>query len=115
MSCCVFITGAAIEVKGSLLSISTVPANGPFYVGQTVQFTCETNTTMNISYQWNYNGFLYYTFTKNGQSINVTFDQNYLQYFWIFCTATASGVILGKTNKFVEVHGKLLYILCVKM
>ena len=102
------ISGAAIESKGSLVSISTLPANGPFYVGQTVQFTCETNTTMSISYQWNYDSHVHNIDTRTGQSIDVTFDQDYLRYFWIFCTASSSGVILGKTNKFVEVHGKLL-------
>ena len=95
-------------MKGSSVSISTLPANGPFYVGQTVQFTCETNTTMSISYQWNYNNRIYHSYTRTGQSIYVTFDQSYLRYFWIFCTASSSGVILGKANTFFEINGKLL-------
>ena len=112
MCCLALISGAAKDAKGSLVSISTLPKNGPFYVGQTIQFTCETNTTRNISYQWNYNHRIYHSYTGTGQSINVTFDQGYLQYFWIFCTATASRVILGTTNKFVEIHGKLLESVC---
>ena len=38
----------------------------------------------------------------------VTFNKINLLYKWIFCTASSSGVTLGKANRMVEVHGKRL-------
>ena len=106
MSCCVLVSGATLDSEASLVSISTLPTNGPFYVWQTVQFICEASTTMNVSYQWNYVGNIYNTNFRTGQIIYVTFDQSDIRYIWVLCTASSSGVTIGKANKMVEVHGK---------
>jgi len=96
-------------------SISTLPINGPFYIGQTVQFTCEFNTTMSVSYQWNYVEDLYSRITRTGPSINITFSQTIYRYIWVLCTVSSSssnrdGEISNKmiveVHKMIEVHGK---------
>ena len=101
-----------METEGAFVSISTLPTKSPFYVGQTVQFTCETTSTRNISYQWNYNDHGHSN-TRTGQIINVTFDQSVIRYIWVLCTASSSGITLGKANKMIEVNGKLHSVLSI--
>ena len=98
-----------MAAEGSIVSISTLPANAQFYVGQTIQFTCETNTTTTVSYQWNYFKAIYDGFRSNDKTITITFDQNNIfRYIWVFCTvSSSSGDVLGQASKLVEVHGKL--------
>ena len=100
----IFFIDTALHVKGSLVSISTIPRNGPFSITQTVQFTCEVNTTLNVSYNWNY-----VVETSNvhstERSFYLTFSNRTIRYTWYVCIASSSGVTFGRATKIIEVHG----------
>ena len=96
----VVISGAAMETEELFVPFQLFLQKAHFYVGQTVQFTCETTSTRNISYQWNYNYHGHSNATTD-QIINVTFDQTVIRYSWVLCTASSSGVTLGKTNRVI--------------
>ena len=90
--------------------IITSPSNGPFRVGQTVQFTCEVELALAhpVTYQWRrVDGTSSQDFTK---SFNRTFYNFNYRYCWYFCTVTVNGTHVGSADRLVEVHGKLISI-----
>jgi len=103
-----FLSGTAVYANGSVVSISIVPRNGPFSILSTVQLTCEVNTTLNVSYSWNY-----VVESSNNQSteksFSITFSDRTIRYTWYICVASSSGVTLGKATKIIEVHGKMVF------
>ena len=106
-----FLLGVVVGGSESSVTISTVPSNGPFYIGQTVQFTCEIDSAMatNVSYEWNFAYYYSNVFRIFSQSFNHTFTPTVLRYSLYTCTVkTSSGNILEKARKVIEVHGKTL-------
>ena len=88
--------------------ISTSPSQGPFRVGQTVQFTCEVDPAQAhpVTYQWRnverVIGFSSYT----SESFNTTYYRDTLRYCRYTCAVTFNGTVLGSADELVEVHGK---------
>ena len=103
--------GVVVGGSESSVTISTVPSNGPFYIGQTVQFTCEIDSTMatNVSYHWTFAYYYYRIFRVSSQSFNHTFTPIIMRHSLYTCTVkTSSGIILEKARKVIEVYGKTL-------
>ena len=43
-----------VDVATSLVKITTVPREGPYMIGQTVQFVCEVDThSYDVTFVWN--------------------------------------------------------------
>ena len=89
--------------------ISTSPSQGPFRIGQTVQFTCEVEPAQAhpVTYLWRYVDRAYAYYTSTSESFNTTyFSLDNLRYCRYTCTVALNGTFLGSADKLVEVHGK---------
>ena len=89
------------------LRIATNPRQGPFRLGQTVEFTCEVDPVPEVLvYQWRAVDGKYGSSTYSGRSFNKTFYDDTLRFCWYFCSVTHNQTLLGKADKLVEVHGE---------
>ena len=106
-----FILGAIVSGSESLVTISTVPSNGPFYIGQTVKFICEIDSTKdtNVSYEWVFAYHYLMRYRINNQTFKHTFTPVIVRYSLYTCIVkSSSGNIIEKAKKVIEVHGKTL-------
>ena len=86
------------------------PPQGPFRLGQTVQFTCEVDSlpTERLTFQWRYVEDVYSGSSYSGQSFNKTFTRLFtLRYVWFFCSVLRNTTQLASSDKIVEIHGKI--------
>jgi len=93
------------------VKIVTSPRLGPFRLGQTVEFTCEVDSShdVSISYQWrSVEGVYGGGSTYSSRSFNKTFSEYRftLRYCWYFCTVTYNGTFTVSNSKLIEVQGK---------
>ena len=90
------------------VKISTSPSQGPFRVGQTVQFTCEVEPAqaLPVTYQWWIVQNIFNYYTHSSESFNTTYNRHTLRYCRYICTVALNGTVLGLADKLVEVHGK---------
>ena len=100
-----------VEAAAPSVKISTSPSQGPFRVGQTVQFTCEVEPAQEhfVTYRWFIVENIYgpHTRTSTSPSFNQPFYYEYtLRYCRYICTVALNGIVLGSADKLVEVHGK---------
>ena len=88
------------------IRISISPSQGPFRVGQTVQFTCEVEPAQvhPVTYQWRIRDGE--NSLSNSESIDRTFGYYSFRYCWYFCAIMLNGTKLGSANKLIEVQGK---------
>ena len=98
-----------MDVATSLVKITTVPREGPYMIGQTVQFVCEVDThSYDVTFMWNAVEDIYGSLSSTGMKFSSTYWQETLRFCWYSCTVLKNGTLIGKANKVVEVHGKLL-------
>ena len=108
----VLVTGCCLKLgDGAVFTrIDTRPPQGPFRLGQTVQFTCEVDSlpTENLTFQWRSVECTYGGSSYSGQSFNKTFTNEFtLRYVWFFCSVLRNTIQLASSDKIVEIHGKL--------
>ena len=98
----------SVRVRGLSLRIVTYPRQGPFRLGQTVEFTCEVDPIPSeaLTYQWRPVDRTYGSSAYSGRSFNKTYDDNALRFCWYFCSVTHNQTLIGKADKLVEVHGE---------
>ena len=87
------------------------PPQGPFRLGQPVQFTCEVDIlpTENLTFQWRSVEYTSGSSSYSGQSFNKTFTSHgTLRYVWLFCSILRNTTPLAFSDKIMEFHGKLL-------
>ena len=101
-----FNLGAAVCVKSTSVTISTLPRIGPFVVGQSVKFTCDVNTTANnISFDWVYVHTIGIS-RATVKNVSLYFHDDIIRYPWFYCMVSSSGVTVGKATKVIEIHDK---------
>lgn len=88
--------------------ILTLPAGGPYHVGQTVQFNCEVNPRENVTITWNFITQFHSSSSGIGRSFNWTFQLDTLRYSVFSCTVVANRSVVGKAAKVIEIQGKLV-------
>ena len=103
----------SVRVRGLSLRIVTYPRQGPFRLGQTVEFTCEVDPVPSeaLTYQWRPVDTTYGSSTYSGRSFNKTYYDNTLRFCWYFCSVTHNQTLIGKADKLVEVHGEPFFCL----
>ena len=97
------------------IRISTSPSQGPFRIGQTVQFTCEVEPAQArpVTYQWGIVEGIYIYSTRTSESFNITYYDDILRYGRYICTVALNETVLGSADKIVEVHGKYHMAKCI--
>ena len=93
------------------VSIVTDQGQGPFRLGQKVQFSCVVDPTPPepVTYQWKTVD-VFYGRTYTQQAFNVTY-QYYLPYCYYFCQVLINGtLIIGSASKLVELQGESISI-----
>ena len=91
------------------VSIITEPSQGPFRIGQDVQFMCQVDPTPPdpVTYQWRIVERSYEGSTSPQQNIS-TFYYYYdytLRYCYYYCQASVNQTLLGSASRVVEVQG----------
>ena len=90
--------------------IVTRPPQGPFRLGQTVQFTCDVDSlpTENLTFRWRSVEYTSGGSSYSGQSFNKTFINRFtLRYVWFFCSDLRKTTQLASSDKILEIHGKV--------
>ena len=108
----VLVTGCCLKLGDGAVSarIVTRPPQGPFRLGQTVQFTCEVDSlpTENLTFQWRSVEKTSGGSSYSGQSFNKTFTSRFtLRYVWFFCSVLGNTIQLASSDKIVEINGKV--------
>ena len=109
----VLVIGCCLKLGDGAVSAWIVirPPQGPFRLGQTVQFTCEVDSlpTENLTFQWRSVEYTSGGSSYSGQSFNKTFTNKFtLRYVWFFCSILRNTTLLTSSDKLVEIHGKLI-------
>ena len=107
------IVAAAVSEEEDTYSvtITTRPRQGPFRVGERVQFSCSVQPTPpgNLTYQWRrVEHAARYSFTFMRQYFNRTYYESYLHYCYYYCEVSANGTVVSSTSRIVEVLGELM-------
>jgi len=91
------------------VSIVTEPRQGPFRIGQVVQFLCliEPTPPDPVIYQWSYVEEIFSSGSSTQQNISRTFGEEYLRYCWYFCEVSINkSLSIGSDSKLIELYGK---------
>ena len=93
------------------MQIITVPSQGPFRLGQTVQFSCLIDPIPPdpITYQWRMVED-YYGGTSSQQNFSRTYSiysNGYMPQCYYSCEVLVNQTVLGSTSTLVELQGKL--------
>ena len=86
------------------VSIITDPRQGPFRVGQTVNFSCVVEPALDdVTYQWRAVEYESSSFTR--QNISRRYYSNSLRYCWYFCYVWQNETLINSSNLMVEIQG----------
>ena len=96
-----------VSVGEYTVSISTDPRQGPFRIGQTVQFSCQVEPTPpgNVSYQWRNLDSVRVVYSGNHQNFSRDYDIGDLPLFYsyYFCEVSVNETLVGFATRIVEV------------
>ena len=111
-ACDYAVASAAVSVGEYNVSIITDPRQGPFRIGQEVQFSCQVEPTPpgNASYHWRNVVDVYGSFYDNRQNFTeyyAIYDPP-LRYCYYFCEVSVNGTLVGSARRIVQVQGELV-------
>ncbi len=90
------------------VTITTVPSQGPFRIGQTVQFSCliEPTPPDPVTYRWRIVEYARIGHTHTQQNYSRSFYNRNLHYCYYLCEVSVNQTLLGSASRIVEVQGE---------
>ena len=113
MTACDYAVASAVVSVGEYnVSIITDPRQGPFRIGQGVQFSCQVEPTPSgtVRYHWRNVDNVYGSFYENQQNYTHYYDyyDPPLPYCYYFCEVSVNGTLIGSARRIVQVQGELV-------
>ena len=114
-ACDYAVASAVVSVGEYTVSIITDPWQGPFRIGQEVQFSCQVEPTPfgTVRYNWRNVDDVYGYFYENRQNYTHHYDyyNSPLRYCYYFCEVSVNGTLIGSARRIVHVQGELVGVM----
>ena len=100
------------------VTVTTNPANGPFQIGQEVQYFCsldgesssaDTDTTTVYYWEFKRNGAPYDSILRNSQNLMHQQGRFSFRFIWFFCKAFVNSTFVGLRSTLAEYQGMITH------